>query len=219
MIDYLQKTKIFSIPFFILIGGLSILLIFFTKSEIALWVNAHNNSVLDIFFRIITNLGDGIAATVISLLFLIFNMKRGIILLGSFLLSGLLIQLLKIFIFPDVIRPVALLGQTHVLHLVDGVKILFNKSFPSGHTGTAFAIFFCLAAFTDKNRIQFLALLTAFLVAYSRMYLSQHFLPDVIAGAVIGTFTSLCLLVLFEHKKLLGTLNHPIFSIKKSHVN
>lgn len=217
MIGFLQKTKIFTIPFFVLVGGLSLLLIFFNKAEVALWVNAHNSPALDIFFRYFTNLGDGVAAAVISLVFLFFDIRRGIILLLSFLLSGLIIQLLKIFIFPDVIRPVALLGETHVLHLVDGVKVLYRQSFPSGHTGTAFSIFFCLAAFTDKNRIQFFALITAILIGYSRMYLSQHFLPDVLVGAVVGTFTSLCLLVLFEQKNLLGSLNHSIFPTNRNH--
>jgi membrane-associated phospholipid phosphatase len=217
MIGILQKTKVFSIPFFILVGGLSLLLIFYSKVEVELWVNAHNSPFLDIFFRFMTNLGDGLVAIFIALGFLFINVRKGIILLAGYLLSGLIIQLLKIFVFPDIIRPVALMGQTYQLHLVEGVKILSNHSFPSGHSGTAFALFFCLATFTDKKSLQFLAFVTAIAIAYSRMYLSQHFLPDVIAGAVIGTFTSLVLLIWVEQKNLIRNLDRPLFPLHRKY--
>jgi membrane-associated phospholipid phosphatase len=217
MIGFLQKTKVFSIPFLVLVGGLSLLLLFYTKVEIELWVNAHNSPFLDDFFRFFTNVGDGLAAILISLAFILFNARKGIILLTGYLLSGLIIQLLKIFVFPDVLRPVALIGQSYPLHLVAGVKILTEHSFPSGHAGTAFALFFCLAAFTDNKGLQFLALLTSVAIAFSRMYLSQHFLTDVIAGAVIGTFTSLILLAWFEQKNLLRNLDRPLFPIHRKY--
>lgn len=217
MIGLLQKTKIFSISFFILVGVLSLLLLFYNKVEVELYVNAHNNPFLDIFFRFFTNLGDGLAAVVVSLIFIIFNVRKGIILLTGYLLSGLIIQLLKIFIFADMLRPVALIGNSYPLHLVEGVKILTEHSFPSGHAGTAFALFFCLAAYTDKKFLHFLALLTAIAIAYSRMYLSLHFLTDVVAGAVVGTITSLLLLTWFELKNILRNLDRPLFTIHRKY--
>jgi membrane-associated phospholipid phosphatase len=217
MIGFLQKTKVFSVPFFVLVGGLSLLLLFYTKVEIEIWVNIRNNPALDYFFKYFTHLGDGVTALVISLIFLLFNIRKGLILLISYLISGLFIQFLKILVFPDILRPVALMGQNYPLHLIEGVKIYSIQSFPSGHTGTAFAMFFCLAAFTSNKMMQLLALLTAILLAYSRMYLSQHFLPDVIGGAVIGTITSLLFLQLFEQKNLLSHLDHSLFSIKRTH--
>ncbi len=217
MIGFLQKTKAFSIPFFALAGGLSLLLLFYNKVEVELWVNARNSPFLDQFFCFFTNLGDGIAAIVVALGFLLFNIRKGILLLISYLLSGLFIQLLKIFVFPDVIRPVALIGHSYPLHLVDGVKILSEHSFPSGHSGTAFALFLCLASFTDKKSLQFGAFLISVTIAYSRMYLSQHFLPDVIAGAVIGTITSLLVLVIFDQKNLLRNLGHPLLPFHRNY--
>ena len=217
MVEFLQRTKIFSIPFFVLVGGLSLLLIFVNKIEVEIWVNSHNNLFLDNFFCLFTNLGDGLTAVVISLVYLLFNARKGIILLSGYLLSGLIIQLLKIFVFPDILRPVALLGSTYPLHLVKGVDILMVHSFPSGHAGTAFALLFCLATFTENKYLQFLSLLTAIAIAYSRMYLAQHFLPDVIAGAVLGTFTTLLLLVWFEQKNILRNLDRPIFPIHRKY--
>ena len=217
MIGFLQKTKVFSIPFFLLVGGLSLWLLFYSKVEVELWVNAHNNPFLDNFFRFFTNLGDGLAAILVSLIFILFNVRKGILLLTGYLLSGLIIQVLKLVDFPDMLRPVALIGNSYPLHLVDGVKILTEHSFPSGHAGTAFALFFCLATYTDKKLLHFIALLTSMAIAYSRMYLSQHFLTDVIAGAVIGVFTSLLLLTWFEQKNLLRNLDRPLFPIHRKY--
>jgi membrane-associated phospholipid phosphatase len=180
-------------------------------------VNAHNSQFLDYFFRFFTNLGDGLAAILVSLIFFLFNARKGIILLTGYLLSGLIIQLLKLIVFPDILRPVALIGNSYPLHLVEGVKILTVHSFPSGHAGTAFALFFCLAAYTDKKLLHFVALLMSIAIAYSRMYLSQHFLTDVIAGAVIGVFTSLLLLNWFEQKNILRNLDRPLFPIHRKY--
>jgi membrane-associated phospholipid phosphatase len=217
MIELLRKTKVFSVPFFILVGGSSLLLIFFDKIEIALWINSHNSKFLDFFFQYLTHIGDGITALIISLLFLLFNIRKGSILLIGYLLSGLIIQMLKIFVFPDILRPILLIENSPAIHLVEGVKIWGSQSFPSGHTGTAFALFFCLVAYTDKTRLHILGLITAVLIAYSRLYLFQHFLPDVVAGAVIGTFTSLFLLLLFEKYKIFNRLDQSVFPTKRTY--
>ncbi len=207
MREFLRKTKAFSIPFFILVGLSSMLLLFFDKVEIAMWINGRNGPVPDIFFRYFTHLGDGVAAVIISLVVMVVDVKRGVIVLASYLLSGLIIQILKINVFPDIFRPIAYVTNTSAIHLVDGVRIWAIQSFPSGHSGTVFATFFCVAAYARNYRIQLLALLISILVAYSRLYLFQHFLPDVICGAVIGTFTSLVLLAFFDNDLLINRLN------------
>ena len=217
MIGFLQRTKAFSIPLLVLVGVSSLLLIFFTKVEIELWINAYNCAPLDFFFKYFTNLGDGVFALILSLLFMVFNIKRGLLLLLAFIISGLFIQYTKIHIFPDIVRPITLFKNTYALHLVEGVKMSEIQSFPSGHTGTAFAILFLLATFTKKSWLQFTALSTAVLIGYSRLYLSQHFLPDVVAGAVVGIFTSLVLLTVFEHNRSFNKLNRPLFSRRISH--
>ncbi len=65
-----------------------------------------------------------------------------------------------------------------------------NKSFPSGHTTTAFAIASGLSNYYyDKWWIGAVAYPLAGLTAWSRMYDDKHWLSDVLAGAAIGTFT------------------------------
>lgn len=213
MIGLLRQTNAFTVPFFILTGLCSVLLLFYSKVEIELWINAFNSPVADSFFKHFTHLGDGVTAALISLVIILFNVKKGTILLLSYLVSGAIIQILKIHVFNDVLRPVGVIELTPAIHLVEGVKLWGIQSFPSGHTGTAFAMFYCFAAFTADRRFQALAFFIAALLAYSRLYLFQHFLPDVIAGAVLGTFTAIFFLVLFEKAQWMNRLNKSVYSL------
>ena len=64
----------------------------------------------------------------------------------------------------------------------------FEGSFgiPSGHAQNAVAIWGALAAGLKKNWAWFAALILAFLIGFSRMYLAVHFPTDVLVGWVIG---------------------------------
>ena len=57
-------------------------------------------------------------------------------------------------------------------------------SFPSGHAATAFSATTVLTFFDKKRR--FFYHITAFLIAYSRLYLGCHYFLDVLGGGVIG---------------------------------
>jgi membrane-associated phospholipid phosphatase len=71
------------------------------------------------------------------------------------------------------------------------------NSFPSGHTSAAFSLFICLALITPRKWAP-LWVVSAWAVAYSRIYLSQHFLEDILLGSVIGLFSTIAIYMLMD---------------------
>lgn len=164
----------------------------FTKDDIHLYINEHYSTVTDVLFTYWTHLGDGLATAIIAIIIVVWKFKDygySTLILGALtlLLAGVFAQFMKQVMYPDSMRPLAYFGE-NVLRLVPGVKVHLSNSFPSGHSTSAFAFFSFVAftAFPFKYRIQILLAFAAGLVAYSRMYLSQHFLEDVFVGAILG---------------------------------
>lgn len=97
-------------------------------------------------------------------------------------------------------RPVLFFDDvhTHLLILVEGVKMHTMNSFPSGHTANFFIVFFTVSIFIGLNMSgkkkqlwSVLCFLLALLGAYSRIYLSQHFLIDICAGLLVACLTTI----------------------------
>jgi membrane-associated phospholipid phosphatase len=183
---------------FILSGML--ILWFNSKTELHISLNILHNSFLDNVFPYLTHIGDGIFVAVAMLIVGLLKFKKFrwsylILGLGTFVLSGLAAQFLKRSVFPDAYRPVKFIGK-EFLSLVENVEMYEYYSFPSGHATAAFSLFVFLA-FTfaaGKKAYQLVFLTAAILVSYSRVYLSQHFLEDIIAGAIIGLSSFLLIL-------------------------
>jgi membrane-associated phospholipid phosphatase len=116
------------------------------------------------------------------------------------MITGIIIQVLKQLVFPDVPRPVEFFGDSFTLQLVHGVKLYKWHSFPSGHTASAFALFFTLAVFSSKDWIKFLCFIFALGVGYSRIYLSQHFLIDITAGSFIAVMVVMVYFTIMQGK-------------------
>jgi len=156
------------------------------KLNFHLIVNQYNSSFQDIFYKHFTNIGDGLFAVLI-LLILLFVVKIRIFFIGlfSFLLSGLVCQLMKKIFFVNQLRPSKFFNPNQ-LHYVEGVVLHSSNSFPSGHSTTAFALFLFLAYIFKSKHYQIFFAVIACLTAYSRVYLSQHFFVDVAAGGVVG---------------------------------
>jgi membrane-associated phospholipid phosphatase len=218
MQPFSQGNRLFFLiyGFFILAGG--VLQLIFSQTELFLFFNSHYSQPTDFFFRYWTNLGDGIFAVAVAIAFLLFrNYKHALLMAAVYAVSSLLAQALKRFVFAEIARPSAFFkGKPIELHFTDGVEILCCHSFPSGHTATAFGVF-CLLFFIDANKIRGLwYLLAAFLVAYSRIYLAEHFFVDVYAGSLIGVLTAIFCWLWFEklpekkwHSKAIFNKNKP----------
>lgn len=160
-------------------------------------INSWNSSFFDVFFKYLTYAGDGVFVAIgvlmIGLLgFKQFKWSPFVYGWGLLIASGALAQFFKRIVYFDALRPIAFL-QDQQLHLIEGVEMHHHHSFPSGHTTAAFAFFgfVSIRYFSGKPKMQVLMAFIAALVGYSRIYLSQHFLEDVLAGMLLGSF---CLL-------------------------
>lgn len=171
----------------------------YSKADSFEMLTSYHNNSLDSFFTWFTYLGDGFFIVAVSLFLFLFRKKIlafGILL--SYAISGLLVQLLKNIIFSP--RPAVLFKQMgRPFYEVHDVTLLSsNASFPSGHTTSAFALLSILVLFYPKQRWNYLFLLLAIMVGYSRIYLSNHFLVDVLAGAIIGIITAFGCYILLQ---------------------
>lgn len=187
-----MKTNILAVkPFiylcliFLLIAVLNLLFVDYDQIHFNIY-NQHSPQV-DFFFKYATNFGDGLFAVFVLLLICWFKPLKyfwlGVL---SFAISGLLAQFIKKVIAPSALRPIKVYAMDK-LHLIDGVVVNSYHSFPSGHTATAFALFMFLAyVFHKKTFVQIGFALLAVLVGFSRIYLTQHFLIDVLFGALFG---------------------------------
>jgi membrane-associated phospholipid phosphatase len=179
----------FLLPSLVVIATSLILLIAVPRSEIHMAVNGMHAPWLDILFKTWTLLGDGMVVLVIVGIMLFVRVDYFLIVFAGYAISGLSVQLLKRLFFSTYPRPVKYfeLNLTdQELYLVPGVELHHWFSFPSGHTATAFGVFFCIALISNNKIFQFLLFVAALGVGFSRMYLSQHFLVDVTGGAAMG---------------------------------
>lgn len=151
-------------------------------------LNSYHTNWLNTFFINYTNVGDGLFAIFISvILFFYKRKKQALALLLSFLISGLLVQIIKNLVTSP--RPRLFFTSGQYTQFIEGVTLSNNSSFPSGHTASAFAVATVLVLTMQNKTWQLPILFAATLAGYSRMYLAQHFLTDVMMGAFLG-FTS-----------------------------
>lgn len=175
------------------------------------------NPFIDLFFKYITHMGDGIIAIIIAVIVLFLNAKKGLFVLVTYFASGITTTILKKYIY-NVDRPHSVFSfylPTTKLKFVEGVEMFGFNSFPSGHATTAFAVFTSLALITNNSRLKFIFFLLAFFTAFSRTYLSQHWLVDITMGSIIGTLYALVFYFIIIHFNNFQKLNKPLLKIFK----
>lgn len=205
----MSKIRLYLILFTLIIIFAFSIAITEDKIKILMIINSKNSFYADIFFKYITYLGTGILLGLIAIIS--FFKQR-------FIFYSTVITVALLLIFVNVTkrilkepRPISFFElkqiETQNLHFVDGEKIHRNNSFPSGHSATAAAIFTILAVWIaqKKSLLQLLLLSIVLLVGYSRMYLFQHFLLDVVGGFAIGLF---CVVVSYYFLKYVLKLDY-----------
>ena len=185
----LNSSRPFVFYALFVLAGL-ILLFFVGRDEFQLFVNRNlTGRVSDRIFGMLTHLGNGITAALVAVvLFLFYSFRKGIALGCAAIVTAIIVQAMKQLIFHQADRPIKYFHDLGIqdLNWPIGSEALFTYSFPSGHTATAFVLYFFLIFTIKKIGMQFLLFSVAILVGYSRIHLSQHFLTDVLAGSAIG---------------------------------
>lgn len=218
-----KTLSVYIIAYFVLLIVVFGLQYVYPKIELHLLLNSYHTSIQDTFFKYYTMMAEG-PLYVLGLLPLLWKKIRLTIFFALCELSGGgLLQVLKHTI--SIERPVSAFEHYHnmILPLVQGVDMHHSNSFPSGHASTFFVFFTCCALFiayryklkvAQNNRrtwVLVCVMMLSFFVfatlgAYSRVYLSQHFLSDVCMGSIIG-FVTPCLIFYFGRHKILKLNN------------
>ncbi|MBK9014941.1 MAG: phosphatase PAP2 family protein [Saprospiraceae bacterium] len=117
-------------------------------------------------------------------------------------------------------RPSAFFAKQNLMEkisLIDGIELHNGAtSFPSGHTMSAFALYTLLILLLpSKKRYALLLFTIAFLVGVSRIYLVQHFPPDVYAGGIIGAALAMAIYSVQSRLEANpeGWLDKPLFRV------
>ena len=147
--------------------------------------NSYHTQYLDVAFKYLTELGHGLVPVALFHLLLLVRYSWALGLGVGSLIMGIIVQTLKRSVFAGDHRP-AMFFQDGGLPTIEGVNLMLHHSFPSGHSATAFCVFLMFAFFVKQKWATYLFLTLALLVAFSRVYISQHFIQDTIVGSWIG---------------------------------
>jgi membrane-associated phospholipid phosphatase len=211
--------SVYVVAYLILLSTILGMLYVYPKLELHLMLNSHHTGIQDTFFPYFSILAEG-PLYILALLPMLWKKFRLPLFFALCELSaGTILQVLKHIISHP--RPVSAFEEYSdaVLPVVQGVDLHHSNSFPSGHASTFFVFCTCcvlLLAYRYGQRVRqnsqescilpcvLAVLLVAFaaLGAYSRIYLSQHFLSDVCVGSIIGVVTPLLMFYFFGQKIL-----------------
>lgn len=157
------------------------------KEESFRWLTSYHSPWLDVAMKNLTYLGDGLMLVLVVLIFIAVNRAKAWRVALTGIATSLVVQSLKHGPFDEIARPSLHFKQLgEMIRTIPGVEQHAMNSFPSGHSASAFALFWMLALLQPEKRYAFPFFLLALVAAYSRIYLGQHFFNDTIAGATIG---------------------------------
>jgi len=159
------------------------------KNETFLYLNENLGQLADKVFEFSSYLAEGwIWIPYFIVLVGLFKKDTAFILI-NFLISTLITQLAKNYIFGSALRPMASGLDATQIHTVTGVEIHSLNSFPSGHTATAFTLFLLTTYLFPNKYIFVIFLLYSLACSYSRVYLAQHFPLDLAGGILVALLT------------------------------
>ncbi len=176
---------LFAMVFIMAIG----FLLMYGKIESHMILNAYHTPLLDTFFKYFTQIGGWVPCAIAGVLLLFKKWRVAVVILAAQLIATIITSPIKRIIRAP--RPSVILSELGIdFPHIEGVDLHTTLSFPSGHTSAAFAFCIVLTIFCPKIWQKIFFLILAIMGGYSRIYLSQHFIEDVLAGAIIGLFSA-----------------------------
>lgn len=169
------------------------------ESQILFWIqnNVRTGGMLDRIMPFVSTLNDnGLGATFIVVFFVLFYKRYrtvGLVMMVSLVSEFTIVSIIlkplvhrvRPYNEPENIER----GFTALDSLMDPGK----NSFPSGHTGTIFAVatvmLLCMIKYNFSKIITLTVVFLAFLIAFSRLYNGAHYPTDVLAAMCIGITT------------------------------
>lgn len=213
----IRTVYVYVITYLVLLMAILGLMYAYPKPELHMLLNSYHSSLQDTFFKYYSMLAEWPLYAIALLPLLWKKVKMTIFFAMCELTGGSILQILKHIISTD--RPVSVFEHYAYMNLplVQGVTMHHGNSFPSGHASTFFMFCTCCVIIQAYSYIQrdrpyslgkkilFNTMLIALLVvaavgAYSRVYLSQHFLADVCVGSVIGFITPFMMYLLLWNR-------------------
>ncbi len=166
----------------------SILLFNVEKQEAQLLANSYYSTFFDYLFYILTHAVEFWGCLLIYILVALFKSYKYVLIgLMTYATSGLITQLLKRNVFSVFKRPTVNIENLRLIPDYFNYDQNTSFSFPSGHATAAFSLFIFLTLVVKNKKWGYLFGFLACLVAYSRVYLSQHYFIDIVVGSVIGS--------------------------------
>ena len=175
----------FLVPALLFLAACAWLAFAVPQGETELWVNRRAWLFTDYFFLYTTEAGHGLFFAAVVTVFLFVHIGYAAALAFAGLLVSLVSNAMKHAVYVDAPRPPRFFEGLD-LHYVEGSEILYHNSFPSGHTMTAFALFFLVAQLVKQKAWGLGFAGGAIAVGMSRVYLLKHFFLDVCIGGSIG---------------------------------
>ncbi len=159
------------------------------KNEAFLYLNENLGPLADKVFEYSSYLAEGWVWIPYFIVLVGLYKKDTAFILINFLISTLLTQFAKNYIFDKAMRPMASGLNATEIHTVAGVEIHSLNSFPSGHTATAFTLFLLTTYLFPNKYALSIGILYTLVCAYSRIYLAQHFPLDLAGGIFVALLT------------------------------
>jgi membrane-associated phospholipid phosphatase len=191
--DVLKRIKPFLIIYLVLLACCVIIKLIYTKDEIYFAVNTRTTPFLDAVEPYITDLGDGWTIVILAAIAALWNFRIAFLLITTFIVTSLAVQAAKFFF--DAPRPkLYFKAELSKLHFAKGVEILSHN----------FAVGVLLTYLSKlKGWSSVLLIFYGVMVGFSRMYLSEHFFEDVIAGSIMGVVLSILWIWFIDGRKFI----------------